>query len=134
MIAVDIGPDSIGSPLVSLGSGRLDEAVDRSGRPAGETDLREADLTGASLVGEDMAGVTLDGGSLKGCQCAGVNFAKASFWNVDVEGADFSAANLAGVMPAVAKNWQLARCDDRTTMPAGWACQDGHPAQSTRGK
>ncbi|MCA9619135.1 MAG: pentapeptide repeat-containing protein [Myxococcales bacterium] len=103
-------------------------------RAAGETDLREADLTGASLVGEDMAGVTLDGGSLKGCQCAGVNFAKASFWNVDVEGADFSAANLAGVMPAVAKNWQLARCDDRTTMPAGWACQDGHPAQSTRGK
>lgn len=96
----------------------------------GETAIREVNLDGADLSGTKMVKAELDGGSLRGANMSDVDLTQGSLWNVDVEGANFSGANLSGVIADPIVNWRLAKCDDRTTMPQGWACQDERPTEA----
>ncbi|HHH27647.1 MAG TPA: hypothetical protein ENK57_04790 [Polyangiaceae bacterium] len=96
----------------------------------GETAIRQVNLDGADLSGTKMSKVELDGSSLRGANMRDVDLSQGSLWNVDVEGADFSGANLSGIIADAIINWRQAKCDERTTMPQGWECKDGRPAEA----
>ena len=102
-------------------------------KSAGETTFYQLDLDGADLGGQDLSNLVLDGSSLARARCQDTNFARASLINVAVSGADFSGADLTGINATQLIGWSEARCNDETTMPEGWACQQGRPS-SLRGE
>ena len=99
----------------------------RSLRAQGRSDLAGLDLSAADLRGIDLRGVVLDGTTLKGAKCAGIDFEGASLLNVDVAEADLTGARLPDVNLTQLVGWEASVCDEKTVMPPGWTCQQGHP-------
>jgi serine/threonine-protein kinase len=94
---------------------------------AGDRRFTGLDLTDGDLSGLNLQEVVLDASKLRNAKCTGTDLSKASMLNVDVAGADFSGAKLGEVDATFMKGWELSKCSEATSMPAGWVCSEGAP-------
>jgi hypothetical protein len=101
-------------------------------KASGTTQFVRVDLAGADLSKADLRTAVLDGSSLRATNCRGSDFTDASLLNVDVAQADFSGAKLTNTNPSFMVGWTNAKCDNNTTMPSGWTCQEGRPLVAKR--
>jgi uncharacterized protein YjbI with pentapeptide repeats len=81
--------------------------IDRSG----------ADLSGADLRGADLRGAGLRGAHLIGADLTGADLDAADLLGADLRGADLGGAALAGSIFLSQSALEVARGDDRTTLP-----------------
>jgi hypothetical protein len=93
------------------------------------------DFRGMSLVGVDLSGLDLNGADLRGADLSRAQLTGTHLWAAVVEGASFDGANLSGAdldqtALAQALHTDTATCDDKTRLPQGWRCADGHVARA----
>jgi hypothetical protein len=96
-------------------------------KDGGQRDFRRLDLSGVDFSGMDLSQLNLDGSKLRGSIFRGTTLALVTLGDTDLTGADLSGADLGGVDVTTSVGWVETRCDERTRMPDGWICEDGHP-------
>lgn len=90
------------------------------GKDLSALDLSGADLTNASFVGANLSRANLAGAALL----------ESTFDGADLSEADGSGADFTGSNADQARGWALVTCDERTKLPGGGACVDGHPTSA----
>jgi uncharacterized protein YjbI with pentapeptide repeats len=91
--------------------------VDLSGTVLRGVDLSQADFRSARFVGSDISRSALMESDFQG----------ADLTNARAMGADFTGSNVQN-----AEGFDSIECDSTTSLPAGWLCADGRPAQASK--
>jgi hypothetical protein len=92
-------------------------------------DFRGAKLSGVDLSSLDLRGADMRGADLRQADFTGSNMWGALFEDASVDGALLSGTDLSESTLAHANNLTGAACDAHTTLPLGWLCAQGHPAE-----
>ncbi|HHH11613.1 MAG TPA: hypothetical protein ENK23_06010, partial [Sorangium sp.] len=90
--------------------------LEMSGVDLTDIDFSEADLSGAKLNGTNLSGAMLTEADLRGASVVGAR----------IDGADTSESTI-----VEAQGWTSVHCDGESSMPFGWYCLDGAPANDT---
>ncbi len=99
----------------------------RSLRSAGATKFTNAmvqggDLSGMNLDGTDCDWVDFTSANLRNTSFMHASLVAATLKDAHIEGANFSEANVTMIVEL-----ESALCDERTKLPSGWTCAEGHP-------
>ncbi len=93
------------------------------------------EFAGIDLSGADLSNKLLYFAKLEGASLENANLSGTQFMGARLDGARFAGANLSGASFVAspvdyAVDFDQAICDEETKFPEGWACAEGHPAES----
>ncbi len=126
---------NLGGQATLAGASNLLQSHDPNTVVAAMRALRSGGATkfsNAIVQGGDLSGINLDNTDCDWVDFSSANLTDASFVHAtliaatlkdaNIQGANFTEANMTMVA-----DLELARCDERTKLPAGWKCEEGHP-------